>query len=557
MQSIKLKILKFGSKPFRKLGDVTISLAPRITLIAGHNGIGKSTILGLIANGSGNRDTESPSYLNRLFEANLKDIVHLDYEKDFEAYKGTEDDRSPTIEYEINGEQLIKRCSITGRTERRTVRVVPRNLQRKAFVSSDGDVTVGPDAKVPLPTLYLGMTRMLPVGESNPAWVTSVLDKSIHHEDAEFIQIFIDGVIGTGPKSKESNQITTLGIRGTGKTAKHPDYSHSPKCVSLGQDSLSAIATALASFKMLQREWPDYRGGLLVVDELDAGFHPHAQQKLMKALGNAAKKLNLQVVATTHSICLIEAIHPDANPISPPGKHVDAVVYLTDTRKPRVAEEYSLEDLKRDMSLTPHPETKPIKPKNLKIYLEDAEASLFLKHILTRSLTDRIKREAGVTVKPIPLSIGCENLKGLIKHDPYFKTVIIVVDADSSGKLGKKNPKNIVVLPGALDKGNKGLSPERTLFKFIQDIVSGTGDYPVAVAAIKAKKLSSDYLYCHLLEGYTTLSNRESAKNWMKSKLDLIEQWNLISLWLKEHPKQLQSFRDSLVQAAIHTAKCL
>ena len=554
---IKLKALKFESKPFRKLGDIKIQFAPRITLIAGHNGIGKSTILGLIANGSGNRDTGSPSYLNRQFEANLKDIVHLDYEKDFEAYKGSEEARWPTIEYEINGEQLIKRCSITGRTESRTVRVVPRNLQRKTFVSSDGEVTVGPDAKVPFPTLYLGMTRMLPVGESNPAWVTSDLDKSIHLEDAEFIQTFIDGVIGTGSKPEGPRKITTLGIRGTGKTAKHPDYQHSPKCVSLGQDSLSAIATALASFQMLQREWPEYRGGLLVVDELDAGFHPHAQQKLMKAIGNAAKKLNLQVIATTHSICLIEAIHPDANPIKPPGKHVDAIVYLTDTRKPRLAEDYTLEDIKRDMSLTPHPEAKAPKAKTLKIYLEDAEAGFFLKHILTRSFKERIKREAGVFLAPIPLSVGCENLKGFTKYDPYFKSVLIAVDADSNIIVKKAKPKNIVILPGALGKDKKGLSPERTLFNFVQNLVNGSGDFPIAAAAIKAKKLSSDYLHSHLLEGYTSLANRESAKNWMKSKLDLIEKWDLIGLWLKEHPQQLQTFQDSLVKAATFTAKLL
>lgn len=276
MQLIRLKALKFESKPFRKLGDITIPIAPRITLIAGHNGIGKSTILGLIANGSGNQDTGTQSYLDRQFKADLKDIVHLDYEKDFEAYKASAEIPSPTIEYEINGEQLIKRCSITGRSESRTVRVVPRNVDRTSFKTSDGAVSVGPAAKVPLPTLYLGMTRMLPVGESNPSWVTSVLDKSIHQDDAEFIQTFIDGVIGIGSKAEGPREITTLGIKGTGKTAKHPDYTQSPKCVSLGQDSLSAIATALASFKMLQREWPEYRGGLLVVDELDAGFHPHA-----------------------------------------------------------------------------------------------------------------------------------------------------------------------------------------------------------------------------------------------------------------------------------------
>jgi predicted ATPase len=42
--------LEFGDPPFRKLGGLTLEFADRLTLIAGHNGIGKSTILGLVAN---------------------------------------------------------------------------------------------------------------------------------------------------------------------------------------------------------------------------------------------------------------------------------------------------------------------------------------------------------------------------------------------------------------------------------------------------------------------------------------------------------------------------
>jgi hypothetical protein len=95
----------------------------------------------------------------------------LDYVKEYEEYKSNGTPfPSPYIEYEIDGIPLVKRCSITGRNERKEVRVVPRNDPHKDMLSP---VKVGKDAKVPLPTLFLGMTRMLPVGESNPTWVTS------------------------------------------------------------------------------------------------------------------------------------------------------------------------------------------------------------------------------------------------------------------------------------------------------------------------------------------------------------------------------------------------
>lgn len=556
MPSIKLKSLTFELPPFRKLGSISIPFAERITVVAGHNGIGKSTILGLIANSSGLRDAINQSYLNRAFNANLNEIVHLDFAKEYEEYKNIGAQLpSPSIEYEIDGVQLIKRCAITRRAARREVRVVPRNDPHKEMLSPDGSVRVGPDAKVPLPTLYLGMTRMLPVGESNPAWVKSSADETIHADDAAFIRSFIAGVIRTGYQSGGSKTITTQSIKGTKKTAKHPDYAHSAKCISLGQDSLSAIATAVASFKKLQREWPDYPGGLLVIDELDAGFHPHAQELLVKALSNAARTLRLQILATTHSVCLIEAIHPDANPLGTGGKHVDAVVYLTDTHKPRVTQDYTLQDIQRDMSLIPPPVIQPEKTKTLKVYLEDPEAHFVLKRLLTPALKRRVKREAGVGLKPIPLSVGCGNLVGFQKHDPYFSTVLIVLDADAPIKGTHKSTRNIIKLPGAVDSNNRGLSPERSLYEFIQALASNTDEYPTSRTALVQKKLSSNHLQTHLLDGDSNIKKRESAKKWMNAKLQHIENWGLYELWLTEHPKQVRAFENALVAAAIATAK--
>jgi predicted ATPase len=557
MPSIKLKSLTFDQHPFRKLRNITIPIAERITIIAGHNGIGKSTILGLIANGSGIRHAPNKSYFNRAFEANLSEIVHLDYEKEFEAYKDNGAQLpSPTIEYKINGEKLFKRCTITNRKERREVRVVPRNDPHEEMNSKDGTVQVGPDAKVPLPTLYLGMTRMLPVGESPLGSVTSSPDESIHPDDAAFIKSFTDKVIGTGYQSDEPVIITTQSIKGTRKTSKHPGYSHSAKCVSLGQDSLSAIATVLASFKKLQRELAeDYLGGLLVIDELDAGFHPHAQVQLVRALASAARTLNLQILATTHSVLLIEAIHPDTNPVGPSGKYVDAVVYLTDTRTPRVAENYSFKDIQGDMSLIPPSVTPHITPRTLKIYLEDPEAHFVIERLLTSKLKRRVKREAGVKLKAIPLSVGCENLKGFHKHDPYFRTVLIALDADASITRQSKNTRNIIKLPGGVGSNKKGLPPEGTIHAFITELASNSSKYPYSQDELIKMKVTSDHLYSHLLTGVSNINDRASAKKWMSAKLKHIRDWKLVELWLLENPNQVKKFEDALVAAAIATAK--
>lgn len=564
MPEFKLNKLIINEPPFRKLKKIEFEFAPRITLIAGHNGIGKSTILALVANGSGLTDSDHSSYAGKTFQGNLNEIIHLDYDSEFAVKKENKTLPRPILEYSLNGDIFSKRCALTKRTipateskpSRLEVRVVPRNVPLTDQAIPNTGIVIGSSSKVPIPTLYLGMTRMLPIGESDPEMVENTPDTLIHKADVDFITTFVNSVIGVSASTSTAKSITTQSIKGTNKTTKHPAYSHSPKTVSLGQDSLSAIATALASFQKLKREWPDYPGGLLVIDELDAGFHPHAQKRLISSIGNAAKKLNLQVVATTHSLCLIEAIHPDANPIGDKGEYVDKVIYIRDTIHPKITES-SLTAIRDDMNLSP-PKPKPKETtKYLKVYLEDAEANRFVKALLTRKLQNKVKNACGALLKPIPISVGCENLQGLQQFDPHFKTVLIAVDADSKVRTGsgKNKIKNVVKLPGGSDDTGKGFNPERTIYEFVKELIETEDGYPIARAHLDELGVTSDQLYHHLIEGDVNITKRESSKNWMKGRLQVIDDWSLIDLWLLENTEKVKIFEENLVEAAIATAK--
>lgn len=360
MVEIRLRSLNFGTPPFRKLGEMTIPIAERLTIVAGHNGIGKSTILALVANASGLTRGRFRSYFDRTFQQSFNEIIHLDYAAEYQDVIA--DGRqlpAPTLEYTVDGSTLIKKCSITPRTERAELRIVVRSDPHKKLQASSG-FTIGPDAKVPLPTIYLGMIRMLPIGESDPEWVTTTPELAFDSEDARFIQDFVRGIVATGRKSVTDPSIVGQAVRGTKKTAKHPPYAYDSRAISLGQDSLSSIATAVASFRKLRRDWKDYSGGLLVIDELDAGLHPHAQRMLLRALLNSASDLGLQVIATTHSMKLIEAVHPDLQPAASRAYLRDAVVYLADTARPFLLPDLGIEAIRTDMDLAP-PTLKPSK----------------------------------------------------------------------------------------------------------------------------------------------------------------------------------------------------
>ena len=546
MSRIKLKSIDFGTPAFRKLGSLSIDFADRITVIAGHNGIGKSTILGLIANSSGLSSGDYKSYFNgNAYQGNINEILHLDPVRDYKDYEGKEP--ATTVSFDVNGDVLAKRADLTRRSTG-SIRVVPRNVPLREF--SAGGVIVKDSSKVPLPTLYLGMTRVLPVGESSPTAVITSADSSMDPLDADFIRTFVNSVIAFEADDSEKSVITTQGIKGTKKTSKHPGYAFNSRCVSLGQDNLSAIATAFASFQKLKREWAEYPGGLLVVDEIDAGLHPFAQQKLVAAMTKAAKSLSLQIVVTTHSLTFIECIADD----SPAGARKvfpDKVVYLTDTARPRVAD-YSLEEISDDMKLKHRPKIR-VKTRTIKAYLEDAEAEFFFRRLLTASLKAKIKDAAGARLQIIGLGAGGENLKGFVKKDPYFKTTLIVLDGDT--RVPDRSP-NILSLPGGDSAtGDLGLSPERTLHGFLTDIVLTPGSHLVAMASLKDLKTSTDYVREKLLSGVINITDRVSAKAWMKTHLSDIRSMKLFEIWAAENPSKVQAFEKALLAAAVATSK--
>ena len=73
----------FGDPPFRMLGKMKIEISDRITAIAGHNGVGKSTILGLIANGSEIKRSQGATMFNRAFQAQFHELFVLDEKSDY------------------------------------------------------------------------------------------------------------------------------------------------------------------------------------------------------------------------------------------------------------------------------------------------------------------------------------------------------------------------------------------------------------------------------------------------------------------------------------------
>ncbi|WP_068820124.1 ATP-binding protein [Xanthomonas graminis] len=546
MAKIKLESIEFGDVPFRKLKSMLIPIADCITLIAGHNGIGKSTILGLISNTSGlTHQTPAPrSYFERLFQANLSEIIFIDYDNEFLSAKEDESIPRPIVTYLIEGQKFQKRCGLTDRSNT-SARIVPRNFSpSKDFISSKSGIKIGSASKVPLPTIYLGLTRILPIGEAEEKTVFNELIKTIHDDDKALIVDFINGVVaGLGAKT---DKVTSNRIRGTSKFSSHPTYTYDPKCVSVGQDSLGSIAAALASFQMLKREWADYPGGLLVIDELDSGLHPHAIRRLADKLQAAATKLDLQIIATTHSPALIESIYANSN-----GKATKTrVTYLMDTAAPYALEAPGLLDIIGDMELLPPGMSGTSKAPNLRIYLEDDEAKQIFDLLITGPIKRSLGKNHGVSIKAFSLGIGCDSLANLSSVDPRFQESLFVLDADADIKPKHLKHGNIVKLPGADKK-----SPERTLFAFIKALVEQRDNHPGTWGKLKSINVTSDQIQMHLLDWQGDVSKRTEAKKWWRDRVKYLNSWGIFKLWMAENPNAVDAFRTDFEKAVKATSK--
>lgn len=544
---IKLEKVSFGTPPFRKLGTIDISIASRVTLIAGRNGVGKSTILALAAGASGlTRGVKNRTYFGSLPNPSAEDILKLSYERDFVA----DETLKPYVllTYGVGKEKFQKKGNVSGSTTR--LRVVPRNEPKEKLIV-DG-VVIPAAGKVPIPTIYLGMMRVLPIGETD----TESIEHSkiqMHQDDYRIYWEFTNRVISTG-HTKGGGGTTSQVVKGTKKRSVYPDYNgYDSTNVSLGQDSLSAIATALASFSKLKRSLgSDYRGGLLIIDELDAGFHPHAQIELLNELKSKARGLDIQVVATTHSLTMLEYLHQDIHNEKKTGPKIDQIAYLKGGMPIELMDASAYDAIYADMHLMLR--TPPIMP-TVKLYVEDEEAALFLNAILTTPRKLELKSKTNSKLEVVPVRVGCSNLINLIKADDHFKSVVIVLDGDTDNVNAGNNP-NVVRLPAdPLNKGKQ--SPEVIVKAMCHKMCVDPMVYPETRRKLKAIGGDTSFIeqkILTLLPGEneplkSVESDRDVAKAWFNNRLDSISDMKLIEGWVADNATGVDKFILELERA--------
>ncbi|EPG2109468.1 AAA family ATPase, partial [Acinetobacter baumannii] len=171
--------------------------------------------------------------------------------------------------------------------------VVRDNLKVDAEDNSSRNVTH--------PLIYLSLKRLMPIAERSKY--------SLNSEEVEyFTRISREFTITNNRLLGKISGTTVSKTTGTIESAVVHGNNYDHESVSVGEDNTGQILMALFSFQKLKEEYVDYHGGILLIDEIDAGLFPAAQVELIKILESFAKRLNLQIIFTTHSPIVIQNI---------------------------------------------------------------------------------------------------------------------------------------------------------------------------------------------------------------------------------------------------------
>lgn len=478
---------------WRKLSHLSpLSIGNKITLISGQNGVGKSNLLSLIASGSGIPKPKGFNSTIKNFQPDFDNFFIIDEKEDYKNY-------SIILEYiniDANNKLPISfykdlRTKNDTRSKR-GIRIIPttknynNNFSTKSAAQAYANdcLHIGNDARVPIPTLFLSISRLYPLGEGETD--TKKL-RSKSREVYSKYQDWYNFVLPNSIKTDDDPTILEIDKNATSNKSYYlPIIDTTPLSQSVGQDNLNCIISALINFYELSLT-DNYFGGILCIDEIDVSLHPDAQQRLIQLLDRLSGELNLQIIISSHSLVIIKEILKRLNK-SPEDYSMG---YLINNTAPFFKKELSYESIKKDLFLN----TTTARPK-LKVYFEDEHTQNIFDLLLEthKSFINDEYDYAGISsdttfnnisqLKKIPVHLGCTQLIGLTETDSYFTSTLIVLDGDastegdefqwdkacqylndeiySSGSRHLKN--NILCLPSIFP-------PELFLYRIINDLV--------------------------------------------------------------------------------------
>jgi len=442
------KIRKIEIKKFRGLSGVSFDLANRITLICGKNGTSKSTILGVVAQVfSFRKDYSKLPPLDLSYKTLTEDNFESTFSDHFRFSK-LDESGSMDINFEVydgstNTLQKDLRLRVYDSSDRNRVRPVVRGNKVEGITNTSRNITH--------PLIYLSLARLQPIATRKDY---NVVTQEYVKVNEDFFKTLNNKIL---IKTNTSELTATAGS--VKSLVGHSD-KYDQDSVSVGEDNVGQIIQAILSFKKLKEEYSDYHGGILLIDECDAGLFPAAQLELLKVLSKISADLDIQIIITSHSPLMIEEIY-NLSTINGSDKDYKNI-YLTDTFGPiQVKSDLSWPQIYADL----HVDTIKIENEYLprvNVYFEDRQGFDFYNALIN-------KRDIKAISNPLKdINISCSDLISLVKRKiPEFsERSILILDSDVKADKNYKDishKKNVCLLPS-------DFPPDQLLFEFLYNL---------------------------------------------------------------------------------------
>jgi len=496
-----------------------------MTAISGFNATGKSTLLGLLGHCGELKPKRFKPLLQGAFKVELSEI--LKFSEDYDR-KIANLGRITFTDYATLGNcqypsGLLYRAFWQKYSKGKRYRIIPK---RTAEWASSG--------KINWPTLYLGLGRLYPLGESlnvtkiHPSGKLSV-------EENEFIINNMKSILSIREGSKDftiASIAETNKKRGVGFNTDTYNYLSN----SAGQDNLGQILMAILSFKRLKTQLGnDWYGGLLVVDELDAALHPYAQNKLVDFLYRQAEEIGMQIVFTSHSLGLLEYITTKTEYNNASTINDYELVSVTNANGPvEVVQNPSFDAIYKELMATYYTPAS----RRISVFSEDDEARLFIKKLLEKY---------AIRFKLLDVSFGQDQLLKTLTDDFInFSQYLYILDGDvDDGDIEKYAQKVAPAKVGCILKLPGVKRPEQVIWEYLDQlsydhafIKWGGRQMGYSKRSINESGPFSDkYNGCE--------KEREKFKKWFNDNTQLVD--HIFDYWHEDNKQSVKEFVNDFI----------
>lgn len=330
------------------------------------------------------------------------------------------------------------------------------------------------------------------------------------------------------------------------------DDTHDIFTNSAGEGNITRIILAVLSFKQLKEQYErNYKGGILLIDELDATLYGSSQIKLVDYLWKAAKDYKIQIVFTTHSPIILKCVNKyqrkerfDKCIELPAFAYDSSIVYLEPkydqegmrTIVPKnISTSTELSQILNDINLS-------ISSGNSKInvHCEDTRAISFLQYVLSATLNINLN----LYMTFIDINLGWTNYVQLAeKGVPEFKNNVIVLDGDVPQKReyrskaqAIRDARNFIFLPLVIEEGVFRLLKDHKAFSRFQESFSRIQDFTYDVC-FNSWPLDADKY------------NTDDFKHWYtQSESMLGDQTILFNFWCSENHNEATTFVEKFIK---------